>query len=490
MASSSGKVGSLRTQDPIEYTTRGWFPINIPLLKEIQAKIRGGIYENDREGLILSIKQDFSLFGYCLRKVGLIAPIELRKGNPVDVLRKIEWKAFKECLNVPADEISIHVVDPSMKTQASRIRHLIVSCSAAEIFAEEKDLDVEVMFSCAFARQLGYALIAYNYPRIYTQALSALKKDGDQFDQALRKVLGISPLQLGVACSVPWTENLALQIGMNAVEIDALEDKNASNQPAILEGSNMKRLCEVGESLARLNDPEHFPSSAKRWHEMSAEIDSLIGPDGLALINARVRAVEGKYTALSATLFKSEIAPERAIIAEARQFSKKLLQENQYIKECGATLQKHFNKVYDSVRLGEPSKEGVQILVMDVIPLSGFIGGCIYLADLKRMKLVPTVRIGDIDIGKLKVLNLADEGEKRHPAVDAIGSMSPIRQENVVMNDKVVSHVTGTFGNNEKSGVLFLEMGPELLSQRRELSLLVFKAIRQSLNDCLSIKTV
>ena len=163
------------------------------------------------------------------------------------------------------------------------------------------------MFSCAFARQLGYALIAYNYPRIYTQALSALKKDGDQFDQALRKVLGISPLQLGVACSVPWTENLALQIGMNAVEIDALEDKNASNQPAILEGSNMKRLCEVGESLARLNDPEHFPSSAKRWHEMSAEIDSLIGPDGLALINARVRAVEGKYTALSATLFKSEI---------------------------------------------------------------------------------------------------------------------------------------------------------------------------------------
>jgi hypothetical protein len=486
------QANSMRSQHPIEYTSRGWFPVNIPLLKEIQAKIKSGFYDSNRDALVNDVKADFALFGYCIKKIGLALPAHERKLCPIEILRRVDINALRDHLSITADQISLHVIDPAMKTQASRIRHLIISCGTAELMGEKRSLDADIAFSCAYARQIGYALIAYNYPRIYTQALSTLKKESDDLDRALKKVLGISPVHLGVSATFSWSENLHLHVGAGMIDPASITDKSIAVKRQIEEAHEIKKICEISDTLAKLNDPEHFPSSQKKWEQLNDEIENFIGPNGLAAINERLKGVEERYVTLSPQLFKSELSPEKTALHASKQLARKLLAENPYIKNCPPPVKSSFEKVYDAVKVGEVSKEGVGIIVGDVIPLCGFICGCIYLADLKNMKLVPMVRIG-VKGGSTKTyktLNLSDEGAKRHPAIDALGSLSPIRQEEVVVRDEVISHVTGAFGSQEKKGVLFLEMGKNLTDGAREESLLLFKAIRHALNDCLNMPQV
>lgn len=46
-------------------------------------------------------------------------------------------------------------------------------------------------------RQLGLDLISWNYPSIYSRAITAHRVRGTELDLELDKLLGISPLQIG-----------------------------------------------------------------------------------------------------------------------------------------------------------------------------------------------------------------------------------------------------------------------------------------------------
>jgi hypothetical protein len=104
------------------------------------------------------------------------------------------------------------------------------------------------------------------------------------------------------------------------------------------------------------------------------------------------------------------------------------------------------------------------------------------------MMLVSSLRIGNTNLSRFRPLSCADAGQL-HPAVEALSYTTPLRQENVVVNGELVSHITGTFGNTEKTGVLYLELMPRLLDVDQIVGLIAFKAIRHCLNDCLNLTT-
>jgi hypothetical protein len=486
--SGNSKAGS---QDSVEYLTKGWFPVNTALLKEVQANLKVGKYNEDREALIRDIKADFSLFAHCLKGLGKTTNREQRDQNPLDIIRMMEIENLKKMIEVSPDGISAHVFDPKLKAQISRIKHFLITCSTAEAICESKNLDSDLAFSCAVARQLGMTLVAYNYPRIYSQAVASLKDEHDDLEKILKKTLGYSPAQIGARIALGWNQNTALKIGLGEAVIPpededpliAYKSRNAEHK----QGEELKKICEIGESLARLNDVEHYPSSAKKWDVVMSEVKNYLGPDGLDIINERVRAYQTDYVALAPDAFATEVSPERNVKTANAQHAVKLFAENPFIKNCHSNLKGEFEKVYKKIMVGQVSTEGVNILISNVIPLAGFARGCIYLADMKRMRLVPTLRIGNVDLSEFRVLNYADSGSNLHPVIDALNATSPLRQENVMVNGEVVSHISGNFGNHEKNGVLHLQMGRELLAADRNVSLMYFKAVRQALNDCLNL---
>jgi hypothetical protein len=479
-------------QNPLAHACKGWFPVNQTLLEKIKQNFKEGFYNNNREDLIGDIKKDFSLFSHVLRSLGRIVEEDKKSKSPIAILREAEIEELKRVLDAPSSELSLHVFDASQKAQTNRIRHLIVSCGAAEAMSAARGLDTELALVCAVIRQLGLTLIAYNYPRIYAQALSALKKDEDSLERILKKILGFSPLQLGIKAGLNWSTNPQLRVGWG----EDLSEPDLADPLSVFrhrgdntkEGEELRRICEVGEELARLTDPEHFPSSEKRWGAVNTQIRTFLGPHGMQLIKERVESHSTAYLALDNLLFKTDLAPEKSVNQANQQYQKKLLEKNTFIKELEIELKESFHDVYRLISIDALSTEAVSLLVGDVAPQSGFDRGCFYLADYKRMKLMPILRLGRAELVDYKPLNMIDEGSNVHPVVEALDSQTPLRQENCMINGEAYSFIAGCLGSTEKKGVLFLEMSGKLASKDRSYSVNLFKAIRHTLTDCLMIK--
>ncbi len=488
MVATTGKTSA---QDPLEYLSKGWFPVNTVLLKDIQKKFKEGAYNEDRDGLVRDIKSDFALFGHCLKTMGTTVVVGDRARNPLDLLHQAEIKNLQALIEVPTDSISAHSFDPHVRHQVARIKHFIISCSTAEIIGVKQGISIDLAYSCAFARQLGMTLIAFNYPRIYSQAVTSLKNEEDDLDRILKKVLGYSPTQIGSRAVFGWSRYAPLRQALGestpATEegdpIAAFRERDASQR----EGEVLKEICELGEALARLNDVEHYPGSAKQWDMVVSEVRNYLGADGMNQIIARVREQQSSYVTLSPDAFRTEISQEQNVKAANAQYVRQLLAGNNYLKSLSAALHEEFEKLYQHIKREQVSTEGLNYLVSRLVPQLGFVRGCIYLTDAKRMKLVPTVRIGSAELGSFRAFSLGDMAYT-NPIIDALNSVTPIRQENVVFNDEVISHISGTFGTRDKGGVLHLQMGREIAAADRSLSLLYFKAVRQALNDCLDLR--
>ena len=479
------------TQDPLDYLSRGWFPVNTGLLKEIQKKLKDGAYNQDRETFIRDIKNDFALFGHCLKGLGAAVPSADHSQNPIEIMRAAEIEDLRRMIEVPIDTISPHTFDPHVKHQIARVKHFVVSCSTAEAIGEKKGLDSDVAFSCALVRQIGMTLVAFNYPRIYAQAVASLKTEDEDLERVLKKVLGFSPTQLGVRATLGWNRYVPMKVALgentpNAEHEDplfAFRERDDSHK----QGEELKHICEIGETLARLNDVEHYPGTAKKWDQVKSQVCNLLGPDGMQIIGSKVREHQVGYLAMAPDVFRTEIAPERNVRTTNAQYVKQLIAENSFLKGLPSAMRGEFEKMYQHAKRGQVATEGLSLLVGRITSLLGFERGCIYLADMKRMRLVPTLRVGDAQLAEFRPLSLGDTAYT-NPIVDAMNSSTLLRQENVVFNDEVVSHISGTFGNHEKGGVLHLQMGRELVAADRSVSLLYFKAVRQALNDCLGLR--
>jgi len=418
-------------------------------------------------------------------------PKEERTIDPVKILRKMEIGTLRKILTAPDTHLTPQTFDKASTSQLSRIKHLLVSCSAAEAMGVERNINPDVAYSCALVRQLGLTLVAFNYPRIYGQAVASLKTDKDDIEKILKKILGFSPTQIGIKLALGWNRNTQLQMGLgNSGPLSEDDDPLMAYRLRDVEhknGEELRKICEISESLARLNAGEVPFATSKSWDLVKAQIKGYLGADGLQIISDKVGSYQSEYVNLSEELFKTEILEKPAVASTGLNSTEDLYAENTFVRNCHGNLRGEFEQVYLQILLGEISPDAVNSLVGKVIPLAGFTKGCIYLADPKRFRLLPTVRIGRANISEYKILNYADAGKRTHPVIDALNSASPLRQEDAFVNGEIVSIIAGMFGNETKSGVLYLEMGKELARSDRTVSILYFKAIRQCLNHCLNL---
>ena len=105
------------------------------------------------------------------------------------------------------------------------------------------------------------------------------------------------------------------------------------------------------------------------------------------------------------------------------------------------------------------------------------------------MVLVPRLKIGANNPKAYKTVSCSCGGIKVHPVSEAFHCSFPFKEEKVILNGEIVSHITGKFGSTDKVGVLHLEfrddVAADLTSEQR---LVCFKAIKQALGDSLGLR--
>lgn len=484
-----------RLKEAVRYVSRTWLPVNVKNLQLVQSKVEQGHYANQRNEFINDLKADFSLLAFCLRKLETVITPEQVQQNPIDTLRNLEIEQLKSLLSSPDGEISIHRLEDMKEIQAHRIKHSLISCGAAEVLARKTSIDPDFAYTCAMMRQLGFLLVAWNYPTSFQKAVAAVTASGNDIETELAKIVGFNTAHLGFEVTLNWNKSADFKRALGWKVSEAAQQQVPNVATAIEaaskrhEAQTIGRYCELGEKLAKVSNKEHYPNAVTEWKEAEKELNGLIGASGIKIIAENVSGLCRNYSSFAVEIFSKEIAPDITVKKANTEFITKLIESNVFLPRCPEALQKEFKEVYNKIVPGEVSSQAVSQLVTYLIPAAGFVRGCIFLMDPATAQLVPRVRIGDSASRAYKPVSCSASGEKSNPISEAFHCSAPLKQEKAFLLSDVVSHVSGKFGNNSKSGVLFLEISDELLGQENHVPVVYFKAIRRCLDDCLNLST-
>lgn len=483
--STSSEITSRRLREAVKYVSRAWLPVNQVTLKHAISMLKGeGV---DRQNILNEIKTDLALYSFLLKRLGgLSTEGPWAALPPHEIFLNLSAEQCLDLFSVQQSEFSVHDLANVKNVQLSQVRRTLISCSTAELMASKTEINPDLAFGCAMARQLGPLLVAWNYQSSVIRAQQASESGNTTFDAELHKLLGFTPEALGFELITSWCKSPAF---LQGIGLKAMAEGLPLNGEALAQGREVLRFCKIGESLAKVSEPDMYPKAMQEWLIVGKDLDRALGPRGPDLIKHRIEQLFPHYIDLAPQLFNKDISPEKLAKQSNLEFCRKLLNDNQYVNKCKPELKKLFTSVYEKVLQHEASMAAVSELVANVIPKSGFINGCIYLLDPRKMVLVPRLKIGASNPTNYKPVSCSCGGEKAHPVSEAFHCSFPFRQERVILNGEIVSHITGKFGSNDKMGVLHLEFNDEGLTEiSSDERLVCFKALRQALGDSLALR--
>jgi hypothetical protein len=263
-----------RIERALQHVVRPWFPINQDVLTLIRKNLDEGSYSSAPQQLLNDLKADFALFTFVVKELGILGMQEKLDGkirnNPVELIRWGGLDRIKEILAPDKKLPATHSLHWSEPFQVARLRETAVIASTAAVLSEKKDLDPEVGFSRGVIREIGLNLIAWNYPTLYSKVLNNLKPDST-LDEELSKELGFTPSLLAMRVLRP--ENP-----------DQPEGKPVREENC---WAAYDELCEVGEALARAENPETYPSAQNDWQKANQYLTENPGTDALSVIIER-----------------------------------------------------------------------------------------------------------------------------------------------------------------------------------------------------------
>lgn len=481
--SGKRKNGDGISSEQASYLTEGWFPANAKLLRRIQEKIGNGAYPGTA-ALLEDVLNDYALFAYTLRTYMSSVPADFQtlESNPMKILEQAPLASLASILAVPEGRISTHNLTDMVRDQAACLKGTLISSTTAETLAGKVGVDKNLTFSTSLLRQVGMNLVAWNYPRIYSKALASASSDGNTLERQLFKILGFAPRAIGVKLALPGPVNSGLLTMLGERQMSVEGDAPPSEQALMV-----SKFCELGESFSRVNDPEHFTVSQKEWDGLVGDITHYLGRDGMNKILSQVNEKFASYTAVVPKVFDISITPEKNVRLSGLYHGKRLLLANNYIAKCTDLLRTKFQAVYSAMTPGDVSIRALELLMTEVIPRAGFTRGCVYLMDRDNTYLVPRLKIGEGQIQRYKAVRCETEVLSDHPIVNALFSSIPLKQKDVILHGERVSHISGSLGSGERTGVLYLEMAEDAADSLDNEQVTFFRAIQQAVNDCLGI---
>jgi hypothetical protein len=469
-------AGAPKAKTPMDHMLEGWMPINRKAVKSLQERIRKGEFDSDRKVLLDEIKRDVGLlsylFKYATEEAELVDdPMLLLSETPLDKVDKVMSKMD--------DLIHSNAFSNVLKPQALRMRHSLISCVTAEILAEKQGIDPHLAYSVAMVRQLGLALVAWNYPRIYTKALQTVSESEEDIEVILHRILGFSPRQIASQITLK-NPSCDLRIGLGLAH--SPEEAEAS-----VLGRQLAIIAGLSESFAAMNDPDNFPLITRRWESITSDLTEILGPQALAMLQEKVTKIAENYKELPYLGLDTDLSIEKSLEIANRKFAEFQFNQNAAATKVPEDMQQRLLRVYSLIRPHQTSPEALQMLVIDCIPASGFKRGCVFLGN-GHNDLIPRLRIGERGLDAYKTMPNRHQQSNDNPILEALQSPVPVKRDETVMFGERVSSVSGLIGNNDKPGVLYLELDEELAKIGGFEPVQRFKAIRLCLNQCLNLR--
>lgn len=465
-----------------------WFPINSELLEDILIGFNDGRYDFGVEFLIEDLKKDLSLYVYCLKELSSLLRnegIAICVKGPKVLFELAGKERIKKVLSVNPHTISQHRSDQLTDFQAKQLAASITSATTAEALAEGSCCPCESAYMTAVLRQLGLLLICWNYPSAYQKALK-LQNNEKSLDEILSELLGFTPLLIVFRLIREW--GLSTEIEQALQYKDNNQDDNLGKPFALKENGGivhyLASLCEVGEALARANQPDIYATALEDWEMARGVIQETLGVDGLQVIAQHAQEYCSAYCKENPELLKilDNLNPEKQIHS---YLEKNLLNSNPFAERCPPLAKKLFKEYYRLRAINKDSRQSLSFLFKEVFSSLGFSGGIVYTINAETSHLVVRLHVGGINPLSLRQLSFRSKHDQGEPAVTALNCSTLVQGQ--LSGDEDISFIASRLGLTTPIGVLYVEL-PTSLFHDPELDFTIhLKAFRQALHHAFGL---
>ena len=467
----------------VEHVNNMWLPVNSELLQKIQSNLSGGVYDHAIDLLVSDLRGDSALFLYCVRELaGLLRSCGGVSKHSFDLSAQLEQagiEQLKQILQAPDAQISSHTLDSLSSVQRGRIQEILVSIATSEELAQHAGLKPESGHTAALLRQLGLALIAWNYSEAYHQAVAAARA-GETLDDALSRLLGFSPSLLAVRVLETWglaQDTIAL---VDPTLLDESDACSAENYSII---KTLVTISQVGEALARANDPQTHSSAELDWSDALDALSERVGKDAIAKIRDRMQQRASHYVKALPHIFRGGFVLDPEAHSHSLRASGAIA-NNPFIERASDQLKIRLQRLYRNIDRLHLQSENLRVVAHEIIPLSGFPRGCIYTIDPGTFKLVPRLEIGNAKLKQFAALAYSNTATKPSIVLAAFQQSTPLVQPGCGRDGLPVDCHAMVLGFGQRVGVLYLESAPTKAEQHNQ-RITDLKALVWTVNDCL-----
>jgi hypothetical protein len=485
---ASENFSERRLEKAYKHVSSLWFPINPNHLAMIRDNFNKGSYDNDPDRLFHDLKHDFALFTYIVKELMPLAAQERIEPriihNPAAL---IKWAGPNKIAQFVVGESRLplsHLFHALTPFQAERLRETAIIASTAELLSEQSNLDPDTGFSRGLIREIGLNLIAWNYPTVFSRVIKSLTS-AKTLDEELSQELGFSPFTLAMRVLRPdQLPSTPLQDDFNA------------------EWASYDQLCEIGEALARAENPDTYPSAENDWKTANAYLQKTVGSSGVELIKSKAIECSREYKRSLNTLFKSlkEFNPDLNV---QRYQKRATARRNRYISQCPPEVQVALQELYSRIAEAASRRDILEALLRKIIPEAGFTGGCVFVVDPTEFALLPRTVFGNVKLRSVERVALksryADSmagvfpgsmsitGSEPDLAASALSCAQPVIERHDEDDCSGLTGMYGSLGDTKKMGVLYLEAPEAIDSAQDQQAIITFKAMRQALSDALHL---
>jgi len=459
-----------RIERALQHVVRPWFPINQDVLTSIRKGLDEGTYAAAPQQLLNDLKGDFALFTFVVKELGILAMQEKIDSkilnNPVELIRWGGSDRIKDILAPDKKLPATHSLHWSEPFQVARLRETAVIASTAAVLSEKKDLDPDVGFSRGVIREIGLNLIAWNYPTLYSKVLNNLKPDAS-LDEELSKELGFTPSLLA----------------MRVLRPENPDQPEGNLPPEETSWAAYDELCEVGEALARAENPETYPSAQNDWQKANQYLTENAGTGALELIKERAVEQSKKYQEALPEVFNSldNFNPKRNIDVHERM---KAVIADQDFRLCPPHVQEALRTLYNEIDGYAVNKAAIQTLLKSIIPQAGFTGGCVFVIDPSTASLKPRTIIGQVSLRAISNVSL-DPGDLAVAALGTHETLFDLKEDGL---PQPLEGIYSSLGEQRKVGVLYLETPKSANEDPAGKTIGTYNILKKALCDVLHLK--
>jgi hypothetical protein len=474
-----GRAPNRQLDDTAEYIARGGLPVNPHVLKAVKEGLASGVLHEQPEKLAELVKSDPGLLFHVAKGLRSVVD-EVRDGlDPLEQLKVLEQEKLERLFATSEREISVHRLREATPAQILRYQHAIISAKTAEALAPSADIPADIAFSGASLRQLGHSLLAWNYPEIYARALLRQRTKGIPLEGELKKLLGLSPAEIGARFAAEWQLKPELRRALSPASPE--QGSAISTRGQGDERLSLAELLDVSDLFAKANDPQHYPKAQEQWRAVEEVLERALGVKVSELASPKIKEAFSYLEGQGARRIDTPFFRHDEPAGDLTESQKQLLESNQYLKRCPSDAQTALRKVYQLTDPLQVSVNALRYLVDRIVPELGFSSGCLYLFKRESGMLRPALRVGDTPLEQYRACKENESG----PVSGSLSSTVTLAQQTRRPDGSETIRLYGSILNDTHPGVLALEVSPDKVEDVHHDASILFNAIRKCMGQCL-----